>query len=344
VAAENGGGISSGEVRAAILCVLCAAGGLVIPSEIAADTAFAAAWMFALYLALLDFPPLRNAGPTSQRIYCMISTALIVPSLWIADAKLEAVREESEAKLISSVLAQVLPTALRPPPTAAATQTARPAPADCSARTTGQAPHSFGGIGFGEQAPKTVTLLFGGNVATQTAARLRKDRLTPIGVPIPGAAPLTEYMIGNRFYVDAHVVNPETGSTITVEQNQVRVEETEAGALDAAVDFNYSQNALEVVDSQVRPIFQMIRRRRDTVEVYRIFQLAPGRYGIMDANGTELGSAPRDLTVKRIFAYPSWKYLGCFAAVEGTGQPCVSLRHRQNVAHGLRELLQRRVV
>jgi len=134
---------------------------------------------------------------------------------------------------------------------------------------------------------------------------LRENPGTPLD--IAGRTPLTAYMIGNRLYVDARVIDPEDGAVISIVKDKVKVDGSNK------VDFNYSTNALEVVDSHGDPVFQMIRKHEGTVVVKGVVAIpAQGMYMTMDDRGTTIGQLHK-LDVQPIFAYPEWKYPGCYA-------------------------------
>ena len=80
-------------------------------------------------------------------------------------------------------------------------------------------------------------------------------------------------------------------------------------------DRNSSVNALEVVNSDNVPIFQMIRKNPSNITVNGIFPSPSGLLIIAGPNGLSVyvDKVPPDFVLRPIFKYPSWKYPGQYA-------------------------------
>jgi pimeloyl-ACP methyl ester carboxylesterase len=112
---------------------------------------------------------------------------------------------------------------------------------------------------------------------------------------VDGERPLRMYVEGNDLYIDAKVYD-ERG-TVVLEL----VKSVITNSLPPGWDVNYASNAMEVVDANQAPVFQMIR---DHPGVIRLNGTWYGKRGSVIASGRKL--AP-------IFKYPYWKYPGQFA-------------------------------
>ena len=79
-------------------------------------------------------------------------------------------------------------------------------------------------------------------------------------------------------------------------------------------DRNFSANAVEVVDTNQRPVFQMIRKRANLIQLSGLF---------VSSKGTVFDVRP----AKPLFKYPSWRHLGEYAeeAKEESTQPLSEL-------------------
>jgi len=90
------------------------------------------------------------------------------------------------------------------------------------------------------------------------------------------------------------------------------------GHLPPLWDMNYDANAIEIVNNDEVPIYQIIYKRPDVIEIYGIF-LAGNKIMAVTRRGTEGMPAfvsgrptrvdPAALGLKRIFKYPSSAYL-----------------------------------
>jgi hypothetical protein len=168
-------------------------------------------------------------------------------------------------------------------------------------------PRHFSGLGFAEKTPTEVKLIIGSDTYFKSAEELEKHVAQPI--MLGAQSPFDMYMVKGRVYVDTKIANPEDGAVFSVTRDQIDPGRS------TNVDFNYTANALEVVDSKGNPIFQLIRKHADTIMVRAVLPgPAPGTYIFFDDDGMMIDRGYRKLNVQRIFAYPGWKYPGCYAS------------------------------
>jgi len=114
--------------------------------------------------------------------------------------------------------------------------------------------------------------------------------------------PFLVYVKNRRLYVDTTVVGLDGHPVVEIRGNRFAVGMTEW-------DHNSSKQALEVVDADQNPVFQMIYRSPTHIKIDGIF---PTSAGILWATpfGTQLNPKPPLRPLKRIFKYPAWRYPG----------------------------------
>jgi pimeloyl-ACP methyl ester carboxylesterase len=161
-------------------------------------------------------------------------------------------------------------------------------------------PSNARNFAFKEALPDRVTVIVGGNglqlnasYATKDLERHRANGLIAVG----DEHPLIVYVAKGVFYVDASVTEGMGHSVVEIKGNNFTVTPPDW-------DRNYSANAIEIVNAHGQPIFQMIRRRSNVIEISGIFA---GKNAILDARPDKL-----------LFRYPSWKYPGEYANGEET--------------------------
>jgi len=118
---------------------------------------------------------------------------------------------------------------------------------------------------------------------------------------IGGETPLSMYIQDGVFYVDA-LINDRAGRE-AVRLTKSTVEEV----MPPGWDRNFSATALEVVDGRQRPVFQMIRKRSNLIQINGLFVSKSG--AVVDVRAE-----------KALFKYPGWKYPGVYADPEPAPQ------------------------
>lgn len=152
-----------------------------------------------------------------------------------------------------------------------------------------------------EAMPQKLVLLLGGNGSSVAAeesvltASLEMRKFTGL-LNLGGYHPIVLYVENGVLYADVTIWDAQGRRLVTIRRNKVR-------GLPPNWDFNVNANAVEVVDSDLAPVFQMIRKRRNVVQIAGLFA-AP--------NGSALDVRP----TQRIFKYPSWAYPGQYATAK----------------------------
>jgi hypothetical protein len=128
------------------------------------------------------------------------------------------------------------------------------------------------------------------------------NKYAPIN--LDGFKPLLMYISDGALYVDVVAYGGPRNPEVKVVKNQFSV-----GAFDG--DRNFSSTAVEVVDHDLNPIFQIVRTRPDEITISGLFRFDGGVL-VADKNG--VGSVPLNAVPKlqadRIFQYPSAKHQG----------------------------------
>jgi hypothetical protein len=163
---------------------------------------------------------------------------------------------------------------------------------------------------------KVISFVYGGNVWTISA-------LSGIELPLVAFGHkhtndvyvITGRVLNNRFYVSARLLDPEDLGLGSLKLSGNKIE----GHLPALWDINSDSTAIEIVDNNEVPIYQIIYRRPDVVEVYGIFFMGNdivlngrniARTVALPPDGEPLRIDPASLGMARIFKYPSAAYLG----------------------------------
>jgi hypothetical protein len=116
--------------------------------------------------------------------------------------------------------------------------------------------------------------------------------------------PVSMYAIGGKLYADVTMYD-ERGTPISL------LKGNEFTMSNPSWDRNFNNQAFEIVDGNGSPIFQFIYKTQSQIVIKGIFEL-PDRLLLMD-KGVRIVSGhkvPPDFAIKRIFKYPSYKYMG----------------------------------
>ena len=175
-----------------------------------------------------------------------------------------------------------------------------------------------------------MTFSIGRGIGRQmTAEELRQKR--PLDLQFDNSVlPISLYADGDVLYADITVAGEDGTPTIELRKNQFTVQHD-------GWDKNSNKNAIEVINSQSRVVFQLIRESRSSVRLKGAF---PIRDGVVIADDTHLvvGHAANECNIKPIFKYPAWKYPGRY--VEDYEQPKINEHipplppHRARSPHG----------
>jgi hypothetical protein len=151
-----------------------------------------------------------------------------------------------------------------------------------------------------------IYLFLGNSSFTEPIEALRKREFRPL--EFNGHFPFTLKLQGDVVLVSFKVQSPTGDFQIEVDDNNFTIAMPNC-------DWNYTANALEVVNGRGVPIFQLIRKSQYAIIVNGIFPI-PG--GFIVAGGTTGGFAnvqkiPKDYYLEPIFKYPAWEHPGKYA-------------------------------
>lgn len=162
--------------------------------------------------------------------------------------------------------------------------------------------------GFHEKVEQ-VSFSFGNGMKdVETVERLRKEIYEPFD--FGGFIPVSLHMKNDVFLFSFKVWGGPGKPPIEIKNNEFVVR-------DVGDDRNSSANALEIIDANGNPLFQMIRETPTDIVVNGVFPVPHLRGPIIAGpDGVITGASPSDLAafkLKPIFKYPSWKYPGKYA-------------------------------
>lgn len=143
-----------------------------------------------------------------------------------------------------------------------------------------------------------VDLTFGSNHFIYDVSQLQKTSAHPL--MLGGLVPIILYVEGDKLYADVTLFGGPGLPAVVVKHNNFLVRPP-------GWDANSDSSALEVVDSQLRPVFQMTYASEQHIIINGYFPYPGGLVVATDAGMTNnpTGALP---PLTRIFRYPSWKY------------------------------------
>jgi hypothetical protein len=161
--------------------------------------------------------------------------------------------------------------------------------------------------------PEYVTLKLGGNVETVAVAKLKSKKFSP--VEMANTEPIHLYVEDETLFADVTLNSGRNAPPIEIKHNQF-------DNIPVGWDLNSNQVALEIVDEQTRPVFQLVYKQPDQVRINGVFRFPIGVVVLTDSGAVQLGpSQPIPFErIKRIFKYPADLYPGQYAA-EASAQP-----------------------
>ena len=172
--------------------------------------------------------------------------------------------------------------------------------AEGSAKRTGL-PQPFT---FREKSPEFFTVIFGRVTNRVSRSMLRQRKWNGL-IVLNGVSLFSLYEENDVLYVDTRVYAGQGQPVVEIVRNTFVVRPP-------AWDRNFTANALEVVDSQARPVLQMVRKTNSIIEIKGAFSVGDSVF-VSDDRGMYMGAGTgflRPFDIKPIFKYPSWKYLG----------------------------------
>jgi len=148
-----------------------------------------------------------------------------------------------------------------------------------------------------------VLISIGRSYYQTTVDLMRKLELQPLIVS--GYVPMTLKMRGDAILISLKLWSAAGVPPVEVENNEVKVSMP-------GWDWNYTANALEIVNEMTVPMFQMIRKGPLRIEINGIFY-GPRGLVVASDKGIFNGPIPPDVIQEPIFKYPAWKYPGKYA-------------------------------
>jgi hypothetical protein len=151
-----------------------------------------------------------------------------------------------------------------------------------------------------------VTFSLGGFSEIRSVSDL-KTRDSPFD--INGFSPVAIYLVEDKLFVDFTTWNGPDRPSVEVKGNEFQIRPE-------GWDHNSSTNALEVVNTQGQPVFQLIRNSATDVVINGLFLFPNGVLWAANYPETVMNPSPDKIAQflpSPIFKYPSWKYPGKYA-------------------------------
>jgi hypothetical protein len=142
---------------------------------------------------------------------------------------------------------------------------------------------------------------------------------TPVHVVMFEQYPVVDMYVGpddGQLYANVIQWDANAQPRYLLQNNEVVID-------NPALDLNYNDQALEIVSSENRPIFQFIYKTEAHIIVRGIFTV-PGGFLVIDDTGTlphRIREIPKDVAIPRIFKYPSWQHKGEYEVVAPSSSP-----------------------
>jgi hypothetical protein len=116
-----------------------------------------------------------------------------------------------------------------------------------------------------------------------------------------GHVPIKVYVEKDKLYADVEIFS-ETG------MHPIKISKNRISGLPHDWDMNKNEKALEVVDRNSNPVYQLIYKNDGHIILNGIFPF-PGGLVVADESGMVMNPAlPYTIQLNRIFKYPAWKY------------------------------------
>lgn len=159
--------------------------------------------------------------------------------------------------------------------------------------------------GFHEKIESvTVFIGEGGMADTEPVGRLRSGPYRPFN--FNGSAPITLSMDGDKINTDVTIGATPLGPALEIHNNEFTVR-------NPALDRNFNDKALEIVNSDHRVLLQVYWKTPSQLVINGIFPNGR-RYILAGPGGAQESPTVLDTFVlKPIFKYPSWKHKGEYA-------------------------------
>lgn len=159
---------------------------------------------------------------------------------------------------------------------------------------------------FREKAGNIV-ITVGGNTMDFAVAVFRSGPVYPLG--LGQYRPITLKLVKEKLLFSFRLWSKEGSPPVEVDDNEIKLNVP-------GWDWNYTANALEIVNENGIPVFQMIKKGPRRLTFNGVF-FGPGGVLLLSDNGLKFVGDPVVVPItklpKPIFKYPAWKYPGKFA-------------------------------
>jgi hypothetical protein len=150
---------------------------------------------------------------------------------------------------------------------------------------------------------------YGTNTWTCNPGQWTPGQWTFKPIPFGGNVPIVVAVKGNRIRVSVRIWNGSGQPAVELRHNKFIVRPINW-------DSNSNANALEVVDENQAPVFQLIKRTPSQLIVNGVFPMLTGVAVLSEAAGMHIN--PSNMSearkaLKPIFLYPAWKHRGQYA-------------------------------
>ena len=145
-----------------------------------------------------------------------------------------------------------------------------------------------------------ISIVAGTVAVVYSVAALERRPETPFN--FQDNRPVRVYVENKTLYVDASVFIPETREHFEIKRNNY-------GGIPSGCDLNATPTAIEIVDSNKVPIFQIVFQGESKVTIKGIF-VGPNSTGAIIVDDSGVHSSDFPYNIKRIFRYPSYQHPG----------------------------------
>jgi len=150
------------------------------------------------------------------------------------------------------------------------------------------------------ELPEKITITFGSNSVSYKTDILRNKKAAPFSV---ADIKIFAFIENNTLYADSEIFGGKNQQPIYINKNTLSL-------LPNGWDFNSTNKALEIVNENKIPMYQLIYKTPNHIEINGVF-VAKGGLILANSDGIQFNPPlPIPLKLNRIFKYPSFKYDG----------------------------------
>ena len=150
------------------------------------------------------------------------------------------------------------------------------------------------------ELPEKITITFANNSVSYNVDILKDKKVTPFNI---ADVKIFAFIENNILYADVEIFGGKNQQPINIKKNTISL-------LPSGWDFNATNKALEIINEKQIPMYQLIYRSPNHIELKGIFVTKVGLV-VANEDGIQMNpKLPIAHKMKRIFKYPSWKYPG----------------------------------